>query len=348
MGGNKKRQGRGTSSLDDDDVPPPSPPPPYIRPQKLRRYSGEEDAADFIREATLMLTLQPMPDLPAASWILGSLEGQARDQVLSLEAREVDSPAKIFSILNRHWGERRDASTLAGAFYKRQQGRHESVAEYAAALRRLWGRTNDMEPHTLSHLALRDAFASGLTPSSMRRDVKRFLREQPDLKFDDAVEEASRWMREDDDTSPSHHAPIQGQSLDRLETQMASLMAETTALRNKMDQQSAVIAAQTSHRPGPHSGPDPTFPPRGNQGPLHPPGQLEAGERKGLCWNCQRPGHFARECQEKQGPQHQNPRRDRRERCGWCQRPGHSQKDCRARDSFLRQSGQNTLRPENC
>ena len=179
-----------------------------LRPQKLRRYSGTEgDASSFIKEARLLLTLQPMPDPTAASWILSSLEGPARDQVLSLDFDEVNTPEKIFSLLQQHWGEHRDASTLATAFFKRQQGRDESVAEYAAALRRLWDKANHAEPDILSDLSLRDAFANGLTPPTMRRDVKRFLREHsPGADFGEAVAEAQRWMREDDERleTPGH------------------------------------------------------------------------------------------------------------------------------------------------
>ena len=195
----KTKQGGGPSWQDDETVPPN-----FLRPQKLRRYAGEEEAAPFIKEATLLLSLQPMPAPVAASWILGSLEGQARDQVLSMEAEEIDSPEKIFTVLHQHWGEHRDACTLSGQFYRRQQGQTETVAEYSAALRRLWGKANAAASgkDILYRQALRDVFANGLSPTAMRRDVKRFLRDQEEATFEDAVKEAQRWMREDDDDTP--------------------------------------------------------------------------------------------------------------------------------------------------
>ena len=115
---------------------------PTLRPQKLKKFSGEESSDEFILEAKVMLQLQPMPDETAASWILGALEGRARREVLAKGATNLNTPAKIFEILEQHWGEHRDTSTLAGAFYKRQQGPREQVGDYATALQGLWRKTN--------------------------------------------------------------------------------------------------------------------------------------------------------------------------------------------------------------
>ena len=269
-------------------TPPPSPvpiPPTTLRPQKLRRYSGESDAAAFIKEATLMLKLQPMPDPLAASWILSSLEGQARDQVLSLESEEVNTPGKIFDLLHQHWGEHRDASTLAAAFYKRQQGRDESVAEYAAALRRLWDKANRADPDTLTELTLRDTFTNGLTPQAMRRDVRRFVRERPPgTTFGETVEEAQRWMREDDDC----HDPTPARSQEiptRIESQISELLSVL--------KQPLVQAQATSSSFTPTSSRPPSFEPRPRS-----------------CWWCHKPGHFQRECRARQA--HNRRSQDRR------------------------------------
>ena len=63
-----------------------------------------------------------MADPAAAAWLLGALEGRAKQEVLSMGTDEVNNPGKIFAILEQHWGEHRDSSTLAGAFFRRQQG----------------------------------------------------------------------------------------------------------------------------------------------------------------------------------------------------------------------------------
>ena len=295
--------------------------PPYLRSQKLRKYSGEEDAGEFVREATIMLRLQPMPEAAAASWILASLEGQARDQVLSLEASDIDTPEKIFAILKRHWGEHRDASTLCGAFYKRQQGRAESVAEYAAALRRLWGKANIAAPATLSPTALRDVFANGLTPTSMRRDVKRFLREREEATFEDAVEEAQRWMREDDDTAVTQQQVLPDPSLARLESQLAALTTETASLKQSLQEQKALVQAQTTVPQTPHQ-----------------PGL----QRHGFTSMPHQHGAPSHQFNAPPGPHQQDPStpQNQRSRCWWCQRPGHREAECRAKQEYHRKRRQ--------
>ena len=88
----------------DNPGQPPAPPTLHsLRPHKLRRFSGEEgDAEDFIREANLFLGLGPMADPEAAGWLLGALEGRAKQEVLSMGAGDVNSPGKIFAILEQH------------------------------------------------------------------------------------------------------------------------------------------------------------------------------------------------------------------------------------------------------
>ena len=138
---------------------PGQPPAPLtlhsLRPHKLHWFSSDEgDAKDFVREAKLFLELRPMVDPVAAAWLLGALEGQAKQEMLSMGADEVNTPGKIFAIMEQHWGKHRDSSTLAGAFFRHQQGLTESVGEYASNFHLLWMKTNA---------------AGGLHPMSLKR-----------------------------------------------------------------------------------------------------------------------------------------------------------------------------------
>ena len=106
-----------TMNAADNPGQPPAPPTLHsLRPHKLRRFSGDEGdvAEDFVREAKLFLELGPMADPAAAAWLLGALEGRAKQEMLSMGADEVNTPGKIFAILEQHWGEHRDSSTLLG------------------------------------------------------------------------------------------------------------------------------------------------------------------------------------------------------------------------------------------
>ena len=72
-----------------------------------------------MREAKLFLQLQPMADTVAAGWLLGAIEGRAKQEVLAMEAEEVNTSAKICAILGQHGGEHTDSPTLARAFSRR-------------------------------------------------------------------------------------------------------------------------------------------------------------------------------------------------------------------------------------
>ncbi len=286
----------------DNPGQPPAPPMLHsLRPHKLRRFSGDEgDAAeDFVREAKLFLELGPMADPAAAAWLLGALEGRAKQEMLSMGADEVNTPGKIFAILEQHWGEHRDSSTLAGAFFRRQQGLTESVGEYASNFRLLWAKTNAVQAGTLSPIMLRDTFAGGLHPVSLKRDIKRYIRENVGATFADVTREALRWMREDscpDTTAEQLQAVPSHDSLHRLETQIAALSTETASLKQQLQHQSHYRASPSQ---GNEAGPPPDRRP------------VTSGLRNLECWWCQRRGHVEARCPSKR--QYQQRRRGQRE-----------------------------------
>ena len=109
-----------------------------------------------------------MVDPVAAGWLLGTLEGRARQEILTMEAEEVNTPSKIFAILKQHWGEHQDSSTLAPAFFRRQQGLTEPVVEYASNFRSSVGE-NKLCQGQHSEVMLWDTFACGLHPVSLKR-----------------------------------------------------------------------------------------------------------------------------------------------------------------------------------
>ena len=171
----------------------------------------------------MFLVLQPMANPAAAGWLLGALEGQAKQEVLSMGAEEVNTPGKIFAILEQHWGEHCDSSTLAGAFFRHQKGLAESMGEYASNFRLLWAKTNAVQAGTLSEVMLRDNFVGGLHPVSLKWDIKRYIRENADSAFADVTRKALCWMGEDscpDTNAEQLQAVISQNSLHWLEAQI--------------------------------------------------------------------------------------------------------------------------------
>ena len=269
-----------------------------LRPTKLRKFSGEHgttDAEEFVQEAKLLLTLQPLQDAAAATWIISALEGHARQEIIRLPAEEINSPNKIYKIIEQTWGEQRDGNTLASAFYRRQQGLTETVTEYANSLQSLWAKANVAQEGILDAKSLRNQYASGLHPPALRKDIRRLMREKPTSTFEEVMTEAQRWMREDSLdaaatdqllTTPSNEA------IARLEGQIASLTTETASLRQTLHQY---------ERPR-----QPFQQPRQERLPRQPQRQ----------WQPPQPTREGR------------PTQPRRKECLWCGRRGHEEAEC--------------------
>ena len=67
---------------------------------RLRKFRGDEDNfEEFLREVNALLSLLELPGKQAAQWILGALEGPARNLVLSYSPDECNTPKKILDIL---------------------------------------------------------------------------------------------------------------------------------------------------------------------------------------------------------------------------------------------------------
>ena len=169
----------------------------FSRLPKLPKFTGDSGAEQFVQEIRLLLQLQPVPPASAVTWILGALEGRARQDILDCAPSEINTPEKLLHIIMQKWGEQRDTTTLTAAFYRRQQGLGETVDDYAAALRRLFLLANSARPAILADDMLRDAFIQGLQPTILRRDVRAYARLHAGSSFDDVRKEAQRWMRED-------------------------------------------------------------------------------------------------------------------------------------------------------
>ena len=214
-----------------------------VRPSKLRKFScerGTTDAEEFLQEAKLLLALQPLQDVVAATWIISAQESHARQEIIRLPVEEINTPNKIYKIIEQTWGEQRDSNTLTSAFYRCQQRLRETVTEYANSLQSLWAKANATQEGFLDARSLLNQYASSLHSPALRKDIPRLIREKSTSTFEEVKTEAQRWMHEDSLdaaatdqllTTPNNEA-ITGQ-----EGQIASLTAETASLRQTLHQQ---------------------------------------------------------------------------------------------------------------
>ncbi|KAL8603879.1 hypothetical protein ACOMHN_049697 [Nucella lapillus] len=148
---------------------------------------------------------------------------------------------------------------------------------------------------------LQRAYANGLHPASLRRDLKHFLRQKPESTFSDTVQEAQRWMREerDPDATVEQTAVANPGVVKQLEAEVATLRAEMASLREQMRQ--CLAAGHQTHPPGP---------------PLHIQ-SCEAVKRDPVpdppdCHWCARLGHTENQCRSKRAYLKRSRQRQRR------------------------------------
>ena len=224
--------------------------PPWraIQPPKLPRFTGEADCCDtdeFIQEAERILRNYRMEDGTAVEWIIQALEGSARREVLTraelCSAHLVPRPAA---------GNGGECSGVRAA-----PAAADHQAERSASERR--------QPR----YALRPFF-DGLHPPSLRRDIRRYARENADVTFPQARAEAQRWMREDADVEVRAEQvlvaqPQHSKEVEELRDLVAALTAKTAELQ-------AELRHQSTRAPRPK-----------------------------VCYWCEQPGHFQQDCAER-------------------------------------------------
>lgn len=150
------------------------------------KFSGHGlDFNEWQSNMQAILRAQVWTEAQQCDFVLSTLEGEARREVLILEENERATPAVIFWFLNELYGDREFVGSLRSLFFDCRQKPAETVRAYALRLRELGKRLHTRDPQTPERMdvQLRDQFVSGLQPGAIRSGVRRQLRETPDLTF---------------------------------------------------------------------------------------------------------------------------------------------------------------------
>lgn len=150
------------------------------------KFSGHGlDFNEWQSNMQAILRAQVWTEAQQCDFVLSTLEGEARREVLILEENERATPAVIFRFLNELFGDREFVGSLRSLFFDCRQKPAETVRPYALRLRELGKRLQTRDPQTPERMdvQLRDQFVSGLQPGAIRSGVRRQLRETPDLTF---------------------------------------------------------------------------------------------------------------------------------------------------------------------
>lgn len=248
-----------------------------------------EDWLEDARDATLT-----MEDEEAAAFIRRHLEGPAREEVTCQDSAVQRNPVRLFQTLMIAFAERQTAAALRCRLYDRVQGKRETLMDFARALSCLVKRLSRKDTKVDENQVLCEVFVQNVRDRNLRRELRRVVRDRPDIGFMDLRACALEWVEEDEDEIPptTHAQRVQqvqasdstseednGSLLHHLQDRVKELSSNQSSIvgllqqiANNMKEGSNNIAAG-SYRRRPRT-------------PLS----------KIRCFNCQELGHYQRNC----------------------------------------------------
>lgn len=177
----------------------------YIpRERQIVPFSGDcckdnQTVDEFIDEIERVIRVRGLNSEDQVDFILSHLRGSALDEIRLCMGGEIKQPQELFSYLRGAFRERRTTPQLLHAFYSRRQSDGEDFRDFSHALSQLLNAALQQSSHVVSdpQLALRDQFIEGVRDSTLRRELRRFVRERPHCTLFDIRDEAMMWCMED-------------------------------------------------------------------------------------------------------------------------------------------------------
>lgn len=177
----------------------------YIpRERQIVPFSGDcckdnQTVDEFIDEIERVIRVRGLNSEDQVDFILSHLRGSALDEIRLCMGGEIKQPQELFSYLRGAFREKRTTPQLLHAFYSRRQSDGEDFRDFSHALSQLLNAALQQSSHVVSdpQLALRDQFIEGVRDSTLRKELRRFVRERPHCTLFDIRDEAMMWCMED-------------------------------------------------------------------------------------------------------------------------------------------------------
>ncbi|KAL7841777.1 hypothetical protein SRHO_G00254680 [Serrasalmus rhombeus] len=153
---------------------------------------------DWSEEVQASIRARHLGPLDQAYFMLDHLEGEAKDEIRYRPRAEREDPQKILSVLKELYGCSKSYVALQESFFGRKQLEGESLQEFSHALLALMDKVKQSAPNIVlnSDVLVRDQFVEHVLDSTLRRELKRLVRQTPGLSMLQVRAEAIRWERE--------------------------------------------------------------------------------------------------------------------------------------------------------
>ncbi|XP_077961139.1 uncharacterized protein LOC144409523 [Gasterosteus aculeatus] len=262
------------------------------RDRKCPMFRGRSGIAlsEWLEELQSCMRARHLAPADQAYFLYDHLEGEAREEIKYRPSTERGDPARLITILQELYGCSESYVALQEAFFSRKQHEGETLLEFSLALMSLMERVKQRAPPGMLNTdsLLRDQFVEQVLDSTLRRELKQFVRHQPAATLLDVRGEAIRWEREGLPSTfrgRSNSVPsisgiqygVQG-AHSVVCVPPSSEMVELKEMLGLQQEQLNHLTQTLAHMQRPHAGSH-----TAHRGPR-------------VCHRCQRPGHFARDC----------------------------------------------------
>ncbi|XP_073710996.1 uncharacterized protein [Misgurnus anguillicaudatus] len=171
------------------------------RERKCPRFYGHSDSSsvtveEWIEEATMCIEGRGWSDREQVLFILDHLGGEARMEVKLRPAAQRERPELIFNVLKDMYHGKQTFVQLQQKFFERKQQEGESLMEFSHSLMSLMDAVLSSNPNSVPNddQVLRDQFVEHVRDVTLRRELRRFVRQKPSCSLLDVRGEAIRWV----------------------------------------------------------------------------------------------------------------------------------------------------------
>lgn len=266
--------------------------------RKLRRFSDSSSGIvnDWIFDARLCV--KHMKPEEAVSFVLRHLDGAAREEIKCHELRQSTNVEQIFEVLQSCFGEKCSSAQLKRMLYDRRQGDRETLREFSLALTELIDRliVRDVKVKREREDLLIEVFSENVKDKHLRRELKKTVRDRPDIRFIDLRTTAMQWAEEDENIprAKADKREVEAQVYPSTDAyRLEALEANVAAL--VQCQQDFLYKMSASGEPPRRATEDN----RRSTGPADRNGPKPLKPEDVLCYFCKKQGHYQSGCPAK-------------------------------------------------
>lgn len=287
--------------VNDSSNQPPSSNAPLVerlvyvpRDRKCPMFRGTTglSISEWLEEVKACMRVRHLSSADKALFIYDHLDGEAREEIKYRPREEREDPDKVLDILQELYGCSKSYVSLQEDFFSRKQQEGETLQEFSHALMCLMDKVVTNAPISLSNsgVLLRDQFVEHVFDCTLRRELKQLIRRQPNATLLDVRSEAIRWEREGTPGGArgrSHSVPsAAGFQFSQTGGSYSGSgnpdpRSELKELKQMLKMQQEQLHQLSSCLNALQHAPRPTF---------------NRSKQSVICRRCQKPGHFAREC----------------------------------------------------